>query len=202
MDSQLLLQREASTRGLTLTSLCQVGTLPTSQKVACCGGLLETIVAESAQDCTVLLRDATGTVHCAIHGAVSSRYPDVLTAGALLLLRDVTVLVTSSLMRPVLIVCLEHLAALMLPEGPPESSQSHAVGFTSSASPFTELPPQGEEYVSNMCQDTLQEVFHETPHEICLGPVTSVAATTLPKDSLIPSGFDNDEDCLQLADDF
>ncbi|RNF11635.1 hypothetical protein TraAM80_00831 [Trypanosoma rangeli] len=201
MDYQLLLQREASAKGYTLTSLCQVNALLTSQKVACCGGLLEKIVAESAQDCTVLLRDATGTVHCAIHGAVSSRYPDVLASGALLLLRDVTVLVTPTLMQPVLIVCLEHLVALMLPEGPPESGQNTAVGFASSASPFTDLPPHQEEYMSNGCQDTARGVTHKRPREACLGSVTPVAANPTPKVSAIPSGVDSDEDCLQLADD-
>ncbi|RNF25551.1 uncharacterized protein Tco025E_02159 [Trypanosoma conorhini] len=201
MDSQLLLQREASAKGYTLTPLCQVSALPTSQKVACCGGLLEKIVAESAQDCTVLLRDATGTVHCAIHGAVSSRYPDVLAAGALLLLSDVTVLVTSTLLRPVLIVCLEHLAALMLPEGPPESGQRTAVGLASSASLFMDLPPHQEEVVSNWCQDTVRGVAHERAREQCIGSVAPEAANPAPTEFIIPSGVDSDEDCLQLADD-
>ncbi|KEG11875.1 hypothetical protein DQ04_02191070 [Trypanosoma grayi] len=204
MDIQALLQREASTRGFTLGTLCQVSALPSSQKVACCGGIVEKVVVESAQDCTVLLRDATGTVHCAIHGAVSSRYPDVLAVGALVLLCDVTVLVTSALMPPVLIVCLEHLAALLLPEGPSDNARSLDVGDASSSSPLADVLMHsggGGGRVPGAPKAVLHGTVDEGAGEVCLGAAAVAELSATPTDLRNPVEIYDDEDCLQLADD-
>ncbi|KAH9586116.1 Protein of unknown function DUF4539 [Trypanosoma melophagium] len=211
MDIQALLQREASAQGLSLTSLSHVGTLPSSQKVVCCGGIVEKVVAESAEDCTVLLRDTTGTMHCAIHGAVTSSYPDAVTAGALLLFRDVTLVVVPALMPPVLIVCLEHLIALLLPGGPPESGRHLDLGDASSSLFFTDMAAHSADNLPDTRNSLTCDIADDSTNERYLGAATAAAvtnndATTAGANPVTLIGGNNDyddddDDCLQLADD-
>lgn len=123
MDPQKLLSSLAADRGLPLSGLVDASTkYAKSTKIACCGGVMTRVVTESSADSTVLLRDGSGSCYCALHGEITSRYPDVLTAGALLLFTDVTLLVLSSKVPPVLMACLPNLAGLLLPEEPAASS--------------------------------------------------------------------------------
>ncbi|KAH8609565.1 putative protein of unknown function (DUF4539) [Trypanosoma vivax] len=211
MDFQSILQQEAQDRSLVMASLSSVGISTVSKKIPCCGGAVEKIVAESSHDCTVLLRDMSGTMHCAIHGSVTSQYPDILAAGALILLRDVTVLVLPTLMPPILVVCLEHLAALLLPEGPPGSGGLYGlVGriaeeetATSTADCFMEKGMSA----SGACADFRDEGGYLISN-VCAGHTASLPDVAVSPSSgveSVPTGladasFD-DENCLQLADD-
>ncbi|ORC89739.1 uncharacterized protein TM35_000112730 [Trypanosoma theileri] len=207
MDVRALLQREASARGLSLTSLSEVSTLASSQKVACCGGLVEKIVAESAEDCTVLLRDTTGTMHCAIHGAVTSSYPDAVAAGALLLFRDITVVVVPALMPPILIVCLEHLIALLLPGGPPESGRALDLGEASSSFFYTDMTTHSGDNLPDTRKSLTCDIVDDSVNERYPGAATATNndATTAGAhpETIIGSrdDYDDDDDCLELADD-
>jgi len=117
MDPQKVLSSLAADKGLPLTNLIDVSTkYCQSAKISCCGGLMTRVVTESSADSTVLLRDGSGSCYCALHGDITSRYPDVLSSGALLLLTDVTLLVLSSKVPPVLMACLPNLAGLLLPD--------------------------------------------------------------------------------------
>ncbi|KPI89118.1 hypothetical protein ABL78_1762 [Leptomonas seymouri] len=117
MDAQKVLESLAREKGLPLTGLGEVSSrFSKSGKIACCGGLMTRLVTESAADSTVLLRDGSGSCYCALHGDIASRYPDVLTTGAMLLFTDITVLVLSSKMPPLLVACLQNLSGLLLPE--------------------------------------------------------------------------------------
>ncbi|KAG5498222.1 hypothetical protein JIQ42_03026 [Leishmania sp. Namibia] len=117
MDPQKVLESLAREKGIVLTHLSEVSSkYSQSAKVACCGGLMMRLVTESAADSTVLLRDGSGSCYCALHGDITNRYPDVLTTGALLLFTDITVLVVSSKVPPMLIACLQNLTGLLLPD--------------------------------------------------------------------------------------
>ncbi|GET89989.1 hypothetical protein, conserved [Leishmania tarentolae] len=117
MDPQIVLESLARERGVVLTQLSEINSkYSRSSKVACCGGLMTRLVTESAADSTVLLRDGSGSCYCALHGDITNRYPDVLTTDALLLFTDITVLVVSSKVPPMLIACLQNLAGLLLPD--------------------------------------------------------------------------------------
>ncbi|KPA85475.1 hypothetical protein ABB37_01767 [Leptomonas pyrrhocoris] len=117
MDPQKVLESLAREKGVSLTSLGEVSShFSHSGKIACCGGLMTRLVTESAADSTVLLRDGSGACYCALHGDITSRYPDVLTTGAMLLFTDITVLVLSSKVPPLLVACLQNLSGLLLPD--------------------------------------------------------------------------------------
>lgn len=125
MDPQRVLESLARDKGASLTSLKEVNaSLPPSKKLACCGGIVTRVVTESAADSTVLLRDGSDSCFCALHSDITSRYPDVLTTGALLLFTDVTVLILSTGIPPLLIACLQNLSGLLLPD---EASAAAAV---------------------------------------------------------------------------
>lgn len=128
MDPQAVLESLATEKGVALTRLDEISTrFSQSAKVACCGGLMTRLVTESAADSTVLLRDGSGSCYCALHGDITHRYPDVLTTGALLLFTEVTVLVVSSKVPPMLIACLQNLAGLLLPEEASSAAAAAAV---------------------------------------------------------------------------
>ncbi|CCD17510.1 unnamed protein product [Trypanosoma congolense IL3000] len=200
MDFETLLQQAASERGLTMTPLSSVAGMSSSQKLACCGGLVEKIVAESERDSTVILRDATGSLHCALHGVVSGRYPDVLMTGALLLLQNVTVMIVPPLMPPILVVCLENLVALLLPDGPPagagdcvDAAMSTEASLTSShqLSAARILPQLG-----------VSEGPTESFPELSTGASAShTAVGTEVVVNRVSPDQDSDKDSLQLADD-
>ncbi|KAL7699337.1 hypothetical protein NQL31_001665 [Lotmaria passim] len=136
MDPQKVLESLAREKGVPLTSLGEVSSrFSQSGKVACCGGLMTRLVTESAADSTVLLSDGSGSCYCALHGDITNRYPDVLTTGALLLFTDVTVLVLSSKVPPLLIVCLQNLAGLLLPD---EASTAAVVAASAAATMVTD----------------------------------------------------------------
>eukprot|EP00796_Vickermania_ingenoplastis_P008351 gene8351-5850_t len=117
MNYQHALERLASDQGLPLTPLRDLAQRCTPGRVLCCGGWVRRIYAESAVDSSIVLRDASGSVVCALHQEVVSRYPDVLAAGALLLLVDTAFICCSSTkMPPFLVAGLPNLAALMLPD--------------------------------------------------------------------------------------
>ncbi|CCW62400.1 unnamed protein product [Phytomonas sp. EM1] len=118
MDCQSLLDGLAKERGLSLTPLARMCKYPRSRKIVCCGGLVVRVESESSADSTVCIQDGSGLCFCAIHGDITSRYPDVLSTGAVLLFHDVTLLVTGGRMPPLLIVCLENLFGLLLPDVP------------------------------------------------------------------------------------
>ncbi|KAG5500396.1 hypothetical protein JKF63_03488 [Porcisia hertigi] len=117
MDPQQVLESLAREKGVALTHLADISRkYSQSAKVACCGGVMTRVVTESAADSTVLLHDSSGSCYCALHGDITSRYSDILTTGALLLFTDITVLVVSSKVPPMLIACLQNLAGLLLPD--------------------------------------------------------------------------------------
>ncbi|KAG5474304.1 hypothetical protein LSCM1_03084 [Leishmania martiniquensis] len=127
MDPQAVLESLAREKGIALTHLSQIASrYSQSAKVACCGGLMMRLVTESAADSTVLLRDGSGSCFCALHGDITNRYPDVLTTGALLLFTDITVLVVSSKVPPMLIACVQNLAGLLLPDNAANTAPSAA----------------------------------------------------------------------------
>lgn len=116
MDCQSLLEKQAQDQGLTLTALSRMNHYSQSVKIPYCGGVVVRVETESSADSTVCLRDDTGTCFCALHGDLTSRYPDVLSIGALLCFANITLLVTSAKMPPLLVACLENLVGLMLPD--------------------------------------------------------------------------------------
>ncbi|CAC9502281.1 Domain of unknown function (DUF4539) [Leishmania donovani] len=131
MDPETVLESLAREKGVVLTHLSEINSkYSRSAKVACCGGLMTRLVTESAADSTVLLRDGSGSCYCALHGDITNRYPDVLTTDALLFFTDITVLVISSKVPPMLIACLQNLAGLLLPD----KATSAAAGATASRS--------------------------------------------------------------------
>lgn len=201
MDFQGLLQQEASTRGLTMVPLSSVVAMPSSRKVACCGGFVEKVVAESERDCTVLLRDATGGVHCAIHGAVSDRYPDVLATGAVLLLQDVTALIVPSLLPPIIVVCLEHLVALLLPEGPPLSNAEYTLDSTA---PGEESPTLGHFTSTNDVVQTpgrLSGAAEGALPQVAPSNISGLPTKAEEAADVVSVDHASDDDSLQLADD-
>ncbi|KAK7201003.1 hypothetical protein NESM_000159700 [Novymonas esmeraldas] len=144
MDPQRALESLAKEKGVTLTYLAEISSANAqSTKVACCGGLMTRLVTESAADSTVLLRDGSGSCYCAVHGDITSRYPDVLTTGALLLFTDITVLVISSKVPPMLIACLQNLAGLLLPDDTHANTTAAAAaaGRVVGEPDFSSLPP-------------------------------------------------------------
>lgn len=116
MDCQTLLEKQARDQGLSLTCLAQMNRYSRSQKIPCCGGVVVRVETESSADSTVCLRDDSGVCYCALHGELTNRYPDVLSTGALLCFANITLLVTSAKMPPLLVACLENLVGLMLPD--------------------------------------------------------------------------------------
>jgi hypothetical protein len=141
MDPQRVLESLAREKDVPLTSLSDVSSRSSqSGKVACCGGLMTRLVTESAADSTVLLRDGTGSCYCALHGDITNRYPDVLTTGALLLFTDITVLVLSSKLPPLLVACLQNLSGLLLPD---EASTAAATAAVMDTVDSMAVPPAG-----------------------------------------------------------
>ncbi|CAJ1009939.1 putative Domain (DUF4539) [Leishmania naiffi] len=146
MNPHNVLESLAKEKGVELTHLSEISSkYSRSAKVACCGGLMTRLVTESAADSTVLLRDGSGSCYCALHGDITNRYPDVLTTGALLLFTDITALVVSSKVPPMLIACLQNLAGLLLPDEATSTagataSRSATAGGTQSTPPRTFLP--------------------------------------------------------------
>lgn len=125
MEYQSLLDQQASSLQLSLTPLARMYYHSSSTKIECCGGVVVKIVSESSADSTISLRDSSGDCFCAVHGDITNAYPDVLTPGALLLIHNATLLVTSNKMPPLLILCLHNLVGLMLPEDVPNEDDSH-----------------------------------------------------------------------------
>lgn len=117
VDYQKVLEQLAADRLLNLTPLKEVVCSGLPRKVACCGGWVSRIYAESAVDSSVVLRDASGAVLCVFHEEIVSRYPDILTSGALVLLQDVSFIRTPGVkVPPFLVAGLRNLTSLMVPE--------------------------------------------------------------------------------------
>lgn len=122
MNYQATLQQLAAERGLPpptpLREITRGAAAAVPRKIPCCGGWVLYTYAESADDASVALRDASGTIITALHQEILFRYPDAVTVRALLLLQDVSYI--PSLDRhtpPFLVAGLSNLVGLMLPEG-------------------------------------------------------------------------------------
>lgn len=118
MNYQLALEQLAAEQKLELSSLGKISQSISPQKIPCCGGWVLYVYAESAMDSSVVLRDASGAILCALHQDLVQRYPDILTPRALILFRDASFIPFPDRHVPsFLVVGLPQLAGLMLPEG-------------------------------------------------------------------------------------
>lgn len=229
MDCQALLEKQARDRGLALTPLQQMNRYSQSQKIPCCGGVVVRVETESSADSTVCLRDDSGTCFCALHGDLTSHYPDVLTAGALLCLSSVTLLITSAKMPPLLVACLDNLTGLMLPDedaaddptstrasdrmvllGPPVSLAAawtdHTDGTSSDSHAIA--PSKRPRSPSPVAIAEPEAGFADArgPHRTAAAPPPPPcpqAAPLPPAAAAVKAETvsDDDEDCLELADD-
>ncbi|CCW68735.1 unnamed protein product [Phytomonas sp. Hart1] len=210
MDCQTLLDGLAKERGLSLTPLARMGKYPRSRKIECCGGLVVRVECEGSADSTVCIQDGSGLCFCAIHGDITSRYPDVLSTGAVLLFQDITLLLTGGKMPPVLIACMENLVGLLLPDA--------------SEPPLAREPTTDRDGINTTPRDQMGEaVFEDSgrityPSTITCSPIESrkIAQGKEPE-RLIPTNdsrqidlldrhhdamdADDDENCLELVDD-
>lgn len=227
MEQQRQLDDHARQLGLTLTPLGKLNTLSCSVKVAACGGMITRVETESSSDSTVCLQDSSGTCLCALHGELTSRYPDSLATGTVLIFADITVLVTSTKMPPLLIACLMNLKSLLLLEGdlplppPCNPNQRTRVDLASCRTPeHTCLRGNGPETVVwPSLQQPLRPLMEAIPEETVVTdcsyrvnrsasivrdphPPQSTGEQPFSTETNCAPWISDDEDCLELADDF